>query len=77
MTRITITIDDTHLGDIDQVARALADHGMEVDRVMPATGFIIGSIETGTEVMYRSIPGVMSVDASREIRLPDPGSDLQ
>ena len=78
MTQVTITVDDSHLRSIGSVARELAAHGMRVDKVMAAAGFITGSISSpAVKSALRAIPGVAAIDPGTSYRISPPDSDVQ
>jgi hypothetical protein len=77
MTHITVTVDDSHIGSIDSVAKSLKANGMKVDRVHQAIGFISGSVPSGGEAALASLPGVASVDRDVTYRVPAPNSPVQ
>lgn len=78
MTDITVTVDEAHLRSIAAVARELAAHGMTVDRILPAVGFIMGSVPAvAAASALRSVPGVASIDPQIVLSVPAPDSDVQ
>ena len=77
MTRITVTVDESHVGSIDGVVRSLKASGMHVDDVLAEIGFISGSVPSGRITALASVPGVASVDQELTYRVPPPGSAVQ
>jgi hypothetical protein len=80
MSRVTVTVDDAHLGTIGQVAQALQDRGMQVEEVLDAVGVITGVVpDAGPQAMadIRGIEGVVSVDAELHYQLPPPDAEIQ
>ena len=60
---VIVTVADNALGDIQSLANLLKEHGMTVNRVMPVTGVISGSVEVSKLGTLRGVPGVSSVEA--------------
>jgi hypothetical protein len=46
--RLVVTVSDEKLADIHAVAGELSERGLEVDRVLPVTGVITGSLGSGS-----------------------------
>eukprot|EP00913_Durusdinium_trenchii_P035334 g33064.t1 len=75
--RLPLPSVDQHLGDLDQVAEACRNAGLESDTQLKMLGQILGEIAVEDEQRLRSVPGVMGVEESGEIQLPPPDSDIQ
>jgi hypothetical protein len=59
---VIVTVSDDALGEIHNLASRLKDHGMTVERVMPVTGVISGSVAASKLGTLREVPGVSSVE---------------
>jgi hypothetical protein len=68
---VTVTVDDEHLGSIDQLAESLRAAGMDVEQVLRPVGVITGSAPSGWEAPA-GLDGVAAVEPQRTIRLPPP-----
>jgi hypothetical protein len=77
VARYSVTVDDGHLTDVEQVARALRASGMEVDRVLGTVGVITGRAPVGARPALLAVEGVSSVDEQRRVRLPPPDAPVQ
>ena len=73
---VIVTVTDEMLPSIQRVADDLASRGLRVDRVMPMTGVISGSLSADLSEL-RGIEGVMSVEEELTAELPPADSDLQ
>ena len=76
-TSVIITVTDAALGDIQSVADQLTAKGMKVDRVLPVTGVITGSVPAGKKAALSAVRGVNSVEDEVQVQLPPPDSEIQ
>ncbi len=74
---VIITVDEQHRGDLEQVAAACRNAGLESDTRLEMLGQILGEIATQDEDGLRKVPGVIGVEESGEIQLPPPDSEIQ
>lgn len=72
-TPVTVTIDDDHLGVIDELAEQLRAAGMDVEQILGPVGVITGSAPPGWEA-FADLDGVAAVEPQRTMRLPPPGA---
>ncbi len=77
LATFSVTVDDGHLSDLDTVARALRDSGMEVDRVLGSLGMITGSAPADARPSLLAVEGVTSVDEQLRFSLPPPDAPVQ
>jgi hypothetical protein len=75
--QVTISIDDAHLEQIDQVADQLKAAGLDVDQTMSTLGIVTGSVDSDKLSALSKVDGVDSVQKEKTINLPPPGSDVQ
>ncbi len=75
--QVTISIDDAHLEQIDQVADQLKAAGLDVAQTMSTLGIVTGSIDSDKMSSLSEVTGVDSVEVDKTITLPTPGSDVQ
>ncbi len=75
--RVVVTVDDEHVGAINDIARALRDSGMTIDDVFETTGQIVGSIPQDQEPVLAALEGVLAVDRETAFQLPPPDADVQ
>ena len=76
-TRITVTIDDDHLGQADEVADRLRAAGMSVDQVLGTVGLITGSVDPAERPAVEAVPGVAGVEEERTFRIAPPDAQIQ
>ncbi|MBT0566915.1 hypothetical protein [Williamsia sp. CHRR-6] len=62
MGEVTITVDDEHLGAIDQVVAALEKRGVHVTAVHSTIGIISGTADAQRASALSEIAGVISVE---------------
>lgn len=77
MRKVTVTVADDHVGDIEEVAQRLRSAGMTVDRVLGPVGIITGSLHPSGRSSIEAMAEVAAVEEEMEFQLPPPGSDLQ
>ena len=75
MSEVSVTVDEEHLADMDQVVEALRARGMQVDAVLEGLGMVTGSAPDA-EVL-RQVEGVSAVDAVMERHVPPPEDEIQ
>lgn len=75
--RVTVSVDDEHVGRIDDVARWLEAAGMQVEQVLPAIGMITGAVPGEQRTQVASVAGVAAVEPQRTYRLPPPDAEVQ
>lgn len=73
----TVTVQDSHRSEIQDVAERLRACGLEVDRVLETVGMITGSAPEGRQTELEAVEGVSSVDGEVRFLLPPPDSDIQ
>lgn len=73
---VIVTVTDEAIPSIQRVADDLSSRGLKVDRVMPMTGVISGSLSAELSELH-GIDGVMSVEEELSAELPPADSDLQ
>ena len=71
MRSIVVTVADTALDRIHEVAGQLSQNGMDVHRVLPQSGVISGQAMDLSAL--RNISGVLSVEEENIVRLPPGG----
>ena len=72
-----MTIADSHLARIDDVAATLRAAGMEVDAVLAAIGIVTGSVDAGVLTALATLPGVAAVEEQAAVQLPPPDAEVQ
>lgn len=75
--QVTVSVDDAHLEQIDQVAEQLKAAGLDVEQTMSTLGIVTGSVDSDKMSDLSEVTGVDSVEVDRTITLPPPGSDVQ
>ena len=73
--RLLVSVADGHR--IEDVVAALEAAGLQVEKVLRGVGVVVGTCDDEYRSALSGVPGVGSVEADREIRLPPPDSDVQ
>lgn len=76
-SRITVTIDDDHLGRADEVADQLRAAGMTVEQVLGTVGIITGSVAPAARASVAAVPGVAAVEEETTFRIAPPDAEIQ
>ncbi len=76
-SRITVTVENSHLAHVDQLADRLRAAGMKVDQVLGGVGIITGSVSASQRPSIEGMPGVAAVEDETTFQLPPPNSDVQ
>ena len=74
---ITVTVDDDHLGRIEDVADQLRASGVQIHQVLGSVGIITGEVTDAQRPAIAQVPGVASVEDQQAFQLPPPDSDIQ
>lgn len=75
--KISISVDDTHLSQIEQVSRQLQSSGMSVEQTLSSIGVISGSISNDRLDGLKKIEGVKNIEPQENYQLAPPDSDVQ
>jgi hypothetical protein len=75
--RVTVTVADSALADIEQLAGRLRRAGMAVDAVLGAIGIITGSVASARLASIRTLPGVAAVEEQTTFQIAPPDADVQ
>jgi hypothetical protein len=75
--RVTVTVADFALADIEQLAGRLRRAGMAVDAVLGAIGIITGSVASARLASIRTLPGVAAVEEQTTFQIPPPDAEVQ
>lgn len=68
--RMLISVRDSHLGSLDDIAKAAEQAGMDVDTMMREIGVVSGLIEADRIEKLRAIDGVQDVEEDKKFSLP-------
>ena len=71
---VVVTVADAAVGNIQQLADKLTAKGMKVDRVMPITGVVAGSVDPAKVPGLREVDGVLGIEDELMVHLPPPGA---
>ncbi len=74
---VTVSVDDAHLSQIDQVVERLRSAGMHVDSSLASIGTILGHVAGDQVHALSRLPGVAAVEPERSYQLPPPESPIQ
>jgi hypothetical protein len=75
--RLTLSVSDSHLKRLDQVARDAKAAGLEIEQQLDGIGVITGSIEADRIAHLHRIAGVDHVEPDRTVGIAPPGSPVQ
>ena len=68
--RLTVTVDNDHVGKAGAVAEDLAKQGLSVEYVSPRSGAIFGSADVADVSAFQSVEGVSGVTGAEDFQLP-------
>lgn len=74
---VTVTIADSHVAQIDDVARRLRRAGMRVDGVLATIGMITGSAPAARLAALEAVSGVAGVEEQATFRIAPPDAEVQ
>ena len=74
---VTVTVADSHLTDIEDVADRLRRAGMAVDAVLGAIGIVTGSVAPEQLASLRALPGIAAVEQQQTFRIAPPDAEVQ
>jgi hypothetical protein len=66
--RITVTVHDDQVGDLEAVAERLRGAGMTIDQVFAPLGIITGTVDQEHRSALEKVPGVAAVEAETSFR---------
>lgn len=75
--KITITVDDAHLGQVAELADQLSSAGMEVEQVLGEVGIITGSAPSEARATLEGLDGVSAIEEENSFQLPSSDSEVQ
>jgi hypothetical protein len=75
--QVTVTVADSHAGDLADLVAQLALAGLQVEQVLPAVGVITGSVEESQVAQIAALPGVAAVEQQTRFQLPPPDAGVQ
>ena len=68
--RMLISVRESHLGSLDDIAKAAEQAGMDVDTKMAEIGVVSGLIDADRIDRLRAIEGVQDVEVDKKFTLP-------
>lgn len=75
--KVSVSVDDDHINQIQEVSRGLQSMGMDVEQTLPSVGVISGSISSDQVNRLYQIEGVQHIEPERSYQLAPPDSDIQ
>ncbi len=75
--KVTVTVDDDHLGQVASLAEQLSTAGMEVEQVLGEIGIITGSAPAERRAALEGLAGVSAVESENSFQLPPSDSEVQ
>ena len=74
---VLISVADSHLERMPEVADQLRAVGCDISHVLNAAGTITGSMDASKVEDLKGVPGVAAVELERSYQLPPPDSEIQ
>jgi hypothetical protein len=74
---VTVTVADSHVAQIQDVARRLEQSGMQVGQILTTLGIITGSVDESQISTLEAIDGVAAIERQKDFQLPPPDADVQ
>lgn len=75
--KVTVTVDDDHVDQLDTIAERCTAMGMDVHQVLGAVGIITGSVPSESRAALERLPGVTAVESERTFQIDPPEADVQ
>jgi hypothetical protein len=75
--RVTVTVADSHVAGIDELADRLRHAGMDVDGVLGAIGIITGSVPIERLSSIEALAGVAAVEKEMTLGVAPPDVDVR
>ena len=72
---VTVTVAESHLAQIEDVAARLREAGMEVEQVLPAIGVITGTVPAARLAALEQVEGVASIEEQTNSEIPPPDAE--
>ena len=74
---ISVSVDDAHIDQIEQVVQRLQVAGMIIDSTSPLIGVISGKVDADQLTALRNCEGVQDIEMDRTYQIAPPDSDIQ
>ena len=74
---VTVTVADSHLGQIEEVAGRLRAAGMEVEQVLAAIGVITGTVPAAKLSAVADVVGVAGIEDQTKFQIAPPDAEVQ
>lgn len=65
--RVIVTVDDDHVHEIQSVAEALRQAGMQITNVLHSSGIITGRLAQSQRQAIERIPGIAALEPDRDM----------
>ncbi len=75
--RVTVTVGDNHVGDIQAVVEQLEAAGMNVDQILDVVGIVTGSVPSERRAALELLPAVAAVEGEQTFQIAPPDADVQ
>jgi hypothetical protein len=62
-----VSVDESHLEQIDQVAAVLKSKGCEISKILKLTGVITGKVPIDAQLTDLKIEGISSIEKQRAV----------
>jgi hypothetical protein len=74
---VSVLLSDDSLHRINDVVKQVKSKGMSVDRILPQSGVLTGSVEAQDLIGLNNVKGVSGVEQERSFQITPPDSDVQ
>ena len=74
---VVVTVADSHVDNVDELAQSLSRAGLVVDQVLVASGIIMGAAPAGALARLRRTRGVKAVEHAGAVQIAPPDADIQ
>jgi hypothetical protein len=76
-TKVNVLVADDYEDRFPEVVEAARRAGLDVVEQLPTIGLISGEIDAAKRPMLDGVPGIASIEESRDFQLPPPDSEVQ
>ena len=74
---ISVSVDDAHIDQIEQVAQCLQAAGMIIESTLPLVGIISGQVDGDRLATLHNCEGVQDIEMEQSYQIAPPDSEIQ
>jgi hypothetical protein len=74
---VTVTVADSHLAQIEEIADRLRAAGMQVEQVLATIGVITGTVPAAQLSALHAVEGVAAIEQQTRFQIPPPDAEVQ